>query len=284
MSIKTEITPRQRLLVMNLAREAGIDVSDWADVKGGKAKAAANPKYCYEWAFVQPGVMAVLNLWLEQIVEEDGEAFRDFNFIKFETERTEAIHRRRANAMARAIEAAWTNGLPVRVIVLDGRRRDINNPELGSAVKSRLLDPVAWAVIAFDRRSGECSLLRGALSGRPNEAREIELEGFERAARLRFILHRRREAKLRQGKIREVLKANDGKLVCEVRNCGFDFSARYGQLGSGYAQVHHKEPLSDAPPQGRRVTLQDLAIVCANCHVMIHRGGECRALDDLVPS
>lgn len=50
MSIKTEIAPQKQLLVRNLARTAGIDVSDWADGEGGEAKAAANPKYCYEWA------------------------------------------------------------------------------------------------------------------------------------------------------------------------------------------------------------------------------------------
>lgn len=122
-----------------------------------------------------------------------------------------------------------------------------------------------------------------------SEDREIESlfdeehEGFEGEQKKRFILHRTRERKLRKQKIRETLRLN-GKLVCEVQNCGFDFAERYGKLGKGYAQVHHNKPLSSAPRQGMRVTLKDLAIVCANCHVMIHHGGKCRSLDALIPS
>jgi hypothetical protein len=37
---------------MDLVAAAGIDVSDWANFEGGQQKAASNPKYCYDWAFV----------------------------------------------------------------------------------------------------------------------------------------------------------------------------------------------------------------------------------------
>ena len=123
-----------------------------------------------------------------------------------------------------------------------------------------------------------------APSSRPTEAtvRDEVLEGFEGAAKRRFVLHRRREAGLRRKKLQEALRRNDGRLVCEVPNCEFDFAERYGVLGVGYAQIHHKELLSEAPKEGRKVTLDDLAVVCANCHVMIHIGGECRPLEGLI--
>jgi hypothetical protein len=35
---------------------------------------------------------------------------------------------------------------------------------------------------------------------------------------------------------------------------------------------------------GREVKLKDLAVVCANCHVMIHMGGKCRPLAGLIPT
>lgn len=58
------------------------------------------------------------------------------------------------------------------------------------------------------------------------------------------------------------------KLKCEV--CGFDFEEVYGKLGAGYIEVHHKKPVSE----GERVTNldNDLAMLCSNCHRMIHRG------------
>ncbi|WP_422110022.1 hypothetical protein [Bradyrhizobium elkanii] len=41
-------------------------------------------------------------------------------------------------------------------------------------------------------------------------------------------------------------------------------------------------PLHKAPKEGRQVLLKDLAIVCANCHAMIHTGGQCRPLEGLI--
>jgi 5-methylcytosine-specific restriction enzyme A len=79
---------------------------------------------------------------------------------------------------------------------------------------------------------------------------------------------------LQVGNKRRAEATASGKLICEVPNCGFDFKKRYGAIGDGYAQVHHLVPLKNAPFDGRKIFLKDLAVVCANCHVMIHRGGE----------
>lgn len=98
-----------------------------------------------------------------------------------------------------------------------------------------------------------------------------------------LVRQRRREGKLRRKKIADVMGRNNGLLICEVPHCGFDFHARYGELGTGFAEVHHKKPLSYAPRQGQRTRLSELAIVCANCHRMIHRNGQCRPLDGLIP-
>ncbi len=58
------------------------------------------------------------------------------------------------------------------------------------------------------------------------------------------------------------------QLKCEV--CGFDFEKVYGELGSGYIEVHHKRPVSE----GEHITdlNKDLVMLCSNCHRMIHRG------------
>jgi 5-methylcytosine-specific restriction protein A len=97
-------------------------------------------------------------------------------------------------------------------------------------------------------------------------------------------LHRKRERRLREKKIEETLRLNNGRLICEVVNCGFDFLERYGEPGRGYAHVHHLMPLSDLPTHGEKVSQRDLAVVCANCHAMIHRGGGSRPLEGLIPA
>lgn len=99
--------------------------------------------------------------------------------------------------------------------------------------------------------------------------------------RRRYIIHREREKRLREEKLRRTL-AQHGRIACEVPGCGFDFHETYGELGRRYAHVHHLKPLaSRAEPESTR--LDELVIVCANCHAMIHRGGENRPVESLIP-
>ena len=49
MSELSEIKPAKKPRIMDLVSAAGVDVSNLANGKGGKEKAASNPKYCYEW-------------------------------------------------------------------------------------------------------------------------------------------------------------------------------------------------------------------------------------------
>ncbi len=49
-----------------------------------------------------------------------------------------------------------------------------------------------------------------------------------------------------------------------------DFKAVYGELGNGFAECHHKNPLS-LRDENKKTELSDLAIVCSNCHRMLHR-------------
>ncbi|MEU0601399.1 HNH endonuclease [Streptomyces sp. NPDC006393] len=86
--------------------------------------------------------------------------------------------------------------------------------------------------------------------------------------RLLMSRHMRRERNqgLRKKKITAVLKKG-GTLACEA--CGFDFEEVYGDRGSGYIECHHVVPLHEAGESQTR--LSDLALICANCHRMIHR-------------
>ena len=76
MSVIDDLTPKTKHRLMDLVERAGVDVSDWANYKGGKARAAANPNYCLESAFMQPDecVVLVVGSWL---------AYRIVNVPKF---------------------------------------------------------------------------------------------------------------------------------------------------------------------------------------------------------
>lgn len=92
-------------------------------------------------------------------------------------------------------------------------------------------------------------------------------------------LHRVRERsrKLVEDKKKQAL-AKHGKLACEA--CGFDFKKRYGEAGTGLIDVHHTRPLHTLEP-GQKTRLQDLALLCANCHRVVHSSRHWLSLDQL---
>jgi 5-methylcytosine-specific restriction enzyme A len=123
-------------------------------------------------------------------------------------------------------------------------------------------DPAHLAAVA-------AAIRRAVAENRPALVESAEDEEGVPEGSLLFRQHVRRErnGSLIRRKKAEVLAAT-GRLACEV--CGFDFGERYGAHGRGYAECHHRLPLSQAGPS--RTYLKDLAIVCANCHRMLHRG------------
>ena len=87
--------------------------------------------------------------------------------------------------------------------------------------------------------------------------------------RKKLLIHIRRERNYKIVKKKKERVLNEtGKLSCEV--CNFDFVSLYGELGNGFCEVHHKNPLSKVAKE-TQTKLEDLAIVCSNCHRMIHR-------------
>ena len=106
----------------------------------------------------------------------------------------------------------------------------------------------------------------------------IEDEGVTEG-RILLQLHRLRErnAMLVRKKKASILK-QAGKLACEV--CGFIYKEFYGTLGDGFIECHHTGPLSKSMP-GQQTKLDDLALVCANCHRMLHQEGKVRTIQEL---
>lgn len=95
---------------------------------------------------------------------------------------------------------------------------------------------------------------------------DFDFEADEGAAVIARHLKRERNRTIRARKLAAVT-AVGLPFVCEV--CGFSFGATYGDLGDGYIEVHHVLPLHASGPTTTR--LDDLALLCSNCHRMIHR-------------
>lgn len=111
-----------------------------------------------------------------------------------------------------------------------------------------------------------------------NQIKNEESESYKEGGAL-YMLHLKRErsaAAVRDKK--DAVFQETGKLDCEV--CGFDFYAVYGSLGTGFIECHHRIPLHLMKSSGA-TKLEDLALLCANCHRMIHRKMSSMSVDEL---
>lgn len=89
---------------------------------------------------------------------------------------------------------------------------------------------------------------------------------FEGRVLSRFHKYRERDRGIVKKKKDSVLNRS-GELRCEA--CGFSFKDKYGDRGSNFIECHHTKPISEISA-GEKTKLSDLALVCSNCHRMIH--------------
>ena len=94
-------------------------------------------------------------------------------------------------------------------------------------------------------------------------------EGFPEG-KLKERLHRSRERNpeiIREAK--QLALQRDGCLKCAC--CQFDFEETYGAHGKGFIEGHHTKPVSTLHVDGEITRVEDIVLVCANCHRMLHR-------------
>ncbi|WP_406467977.1 HNH endonuclease [Streptomyces sp. NBC_01594] len=147
----------------------------------------------------------------------------------------------------------------------DYRGKPTNGNALDAEVMNDFLArPAEMAAVAQRIRDG---LNTGEFQDLPpGPEEEDDYSAPEGRLLIRHHKSRERDKGLRKRKIDTVL-LQGRRLACEA--CGFDFEATYGPRGAGYIECHHVVPLHEAG-EGR-TKLSDLALICANCHRMIHR-------------
>jgi len=86
----------------------------------------------------------------------------------------------------------------------------------------------------------------------------------------RYKMHRRIE---RNPKAAKAAKRHHG-MRCQA--CAFEFKERYGEIGSGHIEAHHLKPIGSLN-EGEVVSYDiaaDFAVLCSNCHRMIHKSSD----------
>ncbi|WFD09028.1 HNH endonuclease [Tepidibacter hydrothermalis] len=98
---------------------------------------------------------------------------------------------------------------------------------------------------------------------------EDEAKGYvegKKAYRTHKIIERNQQV-IKKSKVLFIKKHN-GKLYCEA--CGFNFTEVYGDRGKDFIEGHHKKLVSQMK-EGEKTRTEDIAMLCSNCHRMIHR-------------
>lgn len=261
MLVIDQIKPKYKSRIYDMVRDAGVDVSDWEASKGSAPSAAANPKYCYNWSFVQPNEVVVLNLWHGDLKENGGIVTYEWNAQSI-AKRGKGVTKHRATEMDKAIRESYQKNLPIRVVLCEGTRRNWNDRKSeASKVHLRALDPEPWHVASYDIATGKTILMRGLGRGS---------DGFVDQFDISHLLNRpagRKETKaypfVRRPDVRRyvLLRAN-GR--CEY--CGaMGFTMTNGQV---YLETHHVVPLHESGPD----SVGNVVALCPNHHREAHHG------------
>lgn len=258
------LKPQKNYNVFDLAEQAGFDVADWIASSNDKRGHKANPKYCFEWTFVEPGKVVIFNLWYQNMLPEDGLIRQRGNFrvdaASHKGPNGKTQWRTRATRLDSALQAALIGNLPIRVIIIDGKQRDKTDADKStkaSKVSKRELDPEPWTLTAYDMETGKFELTRGILQQEfvdQFDMDQLAKSGPEKIEINSSIYYR--DPKVRKAVLR---RANGTCELCGAK--GFEMAG-----GAIYLETHHVITLGD----GGEDHVLNVAALCPNDHRRAH--------------
>lgn len=196
--------------------------------------------------------------------EGRGEKFRSVNSVGRKVNNLQASHPRNR----REIEDGKRKGLRISKSEIPIVESFVNDAETMALIAGRIREAIfegAEYVGLAAHLLIEADTSQEAV-GEIHEGASSLLEAAEGNALTSFSIRRERDPRLRKAKILEAT-ASGAPLQCEV--CAFNFELVYGVRGTGYIEVHHRVPLHVSGET--KSSLDDLALLCSNCHRMIHR-------------
>lgn len=295
---------------MDLVEDAGIDVSQWAFRQDGSPvqNPAANPNYCYEWAFGGNGEPNVLCVWHPSMRVSDGlivyeDCIRDLalSLDRVAIDRTNPRHvksrardqAKRARGFDSLLQRAFRRSEPVQIIILHGEQRPA--AEVGwetAKVRFRRLDTVEWYVHAYNDDNGSFRIVRGLPPANDAGATDADdgdaspdVDANESAPEPppahyvdQFSIpdapERRESTGTSFSRSAEVRRAALARAagVCEFCGCaGFKTAS-----GGIYLETHHVVPLAEDGPDVE----WNVVAICPNDHRRAHHGEDRYALFD----
>ncbi len=152
--------------------------------------------------------------------------------------------------------------------LIDGAPRPL--PDLDASILKRWQhrsDLELWSAVSSWADLDLPTVPKAVLSDLEAESNEEEERvSLGREGTIKAVVSRRRE---RSPTLRAAALRIHG-YRCQI--CDFSFADTYGEWGKGFAEVHHLLELSQAADSGVDTNPEtDLAVLCSNCHRMVHR-------------
>jgi predicted HNH restriction endonuclease len=195
------------------------------------------------------------------------------------------------NAMGRTLGKAgsgtYRNPNGVYMKMMNFRRFDPDYTSDGKVglTRGNRDEGVVWLEFAndFGRLQSVCWAIRKILNestDRPDLSGDDEPDIAEaEEGRLLTRLHRYRERSRKLVALaKKAAMQKYGRLFCQA--CGFDFGKRYGPTGEGLIDVHHTRPVQTLV-EGNITKVDELALLCANCHRVVHSKRKWLSVDDV---
>ena len=133
-----------------------------------------------------------------------------------------------------------------------------------------------WLQLFERERINGAWAYRPAASPTMGQSADADIAAIEGEPRMFFHVRREREPRIAEAK-RVASRNESGELECEA--CGFVAQHAYSGFAGDVAEVHHRRPLGEATGPVE-TTLDDLAILCANCHRAIHQTRPMLSVED----
>lgn len=232
-----ELKPTTSNTIIELVKQSGFDVSDWANYKGKHP--SANPKYCYEWVF-QESDNIVITVWWDELVSENG--IQVINNYKPQGY-SDPTRAGRARKMDEVLHFAFLKELPLTAII----RSKTNKSQ-------KYLDTKKWRVSSYNMSTGDVIISRG--SNITKDQFDID-DQRPNTYEVNGVVYQRQKS-VRQHAIQ---RAN-GK--CEY--CGEETFKTVA--GFYYLESHHIHPLSE----GGTDTIDNVIALCPLHHREAHYG------------
>ncbi|MCA3635447.1 MAG: HNH endonuclease [Methylobacterium sp.] len=125
--------------------------------------------------------------------------------------------------------------------------------------------------------AGSAVVLENA-TAKPETDLEAEIVGIEGRLLTRIHAYKERDRAFAAMAKKHYKAKNGGKLTCEA--CGMDPVALYGADGERCIEAHHKVPIEELQPDSI-TRVEDMAMVCASCHRIIHSRRPCLKVEDV---